>query len=108
MNYNLDKQIRLNLKFLVNGPLFHGIDSHYIFNKFYNLFLETKVKNLEKIINFDDYNNCIIIVKHGEFKLSIRMNLSEIDKLIVNLDPKFEKVVKKKFMYGKLIFIHRK
>ena len=89
----------------MESPLFYGIDSHYIFNRFYNFLVEYKVKKFEKLIDYEVNNDYIIIVKNGEYKVSIKMNLSEIDKLIVKLEPEYEKVINNKFIYGKINLI---
>ncbi len=91
-----EKQKKINIQFLCNCPLFKGIDTYYFYNKYYNLLVENKVKKTEKIIEFEDPSDNIIIVKNGEFKVSIRMNLSEIDKFIVKLQPEYKNKIKTK------------
>ena len=81
-----------NINFILSNQIFKGIGKETLVNKFYNFFVKIKISRGEKIICEGQQANFFYLIKEGEFEISTRNNLFELNELIKGLGGELQDV----------------
>jgi len=79
----IERNDQANFNFLFSSSLFFGVDKHDLFKKYYNYFSFCKIDQNKTLLVENSLSDNVFFIKSGEFLLSIKKNMNELDDLIL-------------------------
>ena len=80
-----EKNKKYFLNLLMNYDIFKDFSKSHFEDKYYNNFKYLKIKNADKILKENNENKSVYFIKKGEFEISIKKSLNDLNDIILNL-----------------------
>jgi hypothetical protein len=79
----IERNDQANFNFLFSSSIFNGVDKHDLFKKYYNYFSYCKIEQNKTVFIENTHSYNVFFIKSGEFLLSLKKNMNELDELIL-------------------------
>lgn len=79
-----EKERKNLIGYISTTPLFSSMNKEVILKEFINFFVEKKVRKNDMVISDGEDAKYLYLIKEGEYGVSLRKSINEIDMLINN------------------------